>query len=225
MLSMPVFLHSVILGIRRFCRLHVGRRNKDAVIRGKQQWAQCHRQAHAEPATDMGFGKAKKHAKAPPCADDQRHWLNAIGKHRHDHQRTWAPARPESMQRRRHPRQQEFGSVPVAKASAASEAWHRSTTQAECKFVVSRGKQPPASIGRPVLHRETANKHTSPNACWPAVAALRLSSKRRAVLNVRQRTQQLRLRGTTEPPWLPISAFAGRERLLSRGQAWRTFRA
>ncbi|ESQ08700.1 MAG TPA: hypothetical protein DIW77_18535 [Chromatiaceae bacterium] len=53
-----------------------------------------------------------------------------------------------------------------------------------CKCVVSRGKQPPASIGRHVLHRETANKHTSPNACWPAVASLRLSSKRRAVLNV-----------------------------------------
>jgi hypothetical protein len=47
-------------------------------------------------------------ATKPPSSAASSNGLSAIGKHRHDHQRTRAAARPVSMQRRRHPRQGAF---------------------------------------------------------------------------------------------------------------------
>jgi hypothetical protein len=57
---MPVFLHSVILGIRRFCRLHVGLGNQFVASRGQEKtWAPRHRQRSAQPGQAGGFGKEK----------------------------------------------------------------------------------------------------------------------------------------------------------------------
>jgi hypothetical protein len=159
-------------------------------------------------------------AKTSPSADIKCIGSAPLANESRSPQRPAAPARPKRMQSRRQPRLKTW--AVLATPRKACKAWLLLARRAECRCAASRGSRQPARLCLALnasQQSRAANKHTSPNACWPAVASLRRSSKRRAVLNVGRSKTKRRASVKCMGPELASKSEAAAKRRAGKPQA------